>query len=327
MKLFGKVLLYIGAGIVIILAGLFLLYKMKFPAVGPAEDIKVEITDDRIERGKYLFNHVSMCGDCHTTRDWHSFSAPIKDELFASGNFDEFVEEFNFPGNYYASNLTPANLGNWSDGEIIRAITTGVNKEDRALFPVMPYLNYGKMSKEDIYSIIAYIRTLEPIERETPKSKPSFPMNIIINTIPEEAEFSDIPDRSDKIAYGKYMTNAAACFDCHTKTEKGKPLPGMEYAGGFEFKVITGGVVRSANITPDKETGIGNWSREQFIGRFKSYADSSYIPHKVGKNEFNTWMPWTKYAGMQEEDLGAIYDYLMSLNPVNNPITKFEPNR
>jgi len=51
----------------------------------------------------------------------------------------------------------------------------------------MPYPNYGRMDKEDIYSMIAYIRSLAPIENEVPESKPDFPMNFIINTIPVKA--------------------------------------------------------------------------------------------------------------------------------------------
>jgi len=324
MKLFFKILIYLVIALVVILIGFFTYFSIAFPAVSEPEDIKVEITQERLERGKYLFHHVSLCSDCHTTRDWSKFSAPINEAQLGSGNFEEFIEKFGLPGDYYASNITPFNLGNWTDGEILRTITTGVNKDGRALFPVMPYLNFGKMSREDIYSIIAYLRTLPSIERETPESKPKFPLNLINKTIPRDATFGEIPDKSNSVKYGEYVTNAAACFDCHTKAEKGTPLPGMDFAGGFELKLPTGGIVRTANITPDKSTGIGNWTKEQFIARFKFYADSSFKPMAIGKGEFNTYMPWTKYAGMTEEDLGAIYDYLMSLKPVNNRVVRFE---
>lgn len=326
MNLFGKILLYIVLALIIAALGLFIYVNTAFPSVGPAPDIKINPTAERLARGEYLFHHVSMCGDCHTTRDWTMFTAPVKEELLASGNFDEFNEELGFPGTFYASNLTPANLGSWTDGEIFRAITTGVNKDGRALFPVMPYKNYGQLDKEDLYSIIAYIRSLKPIERETPISEVNFPMNLILKTIPSEAQLSKRPDKSDVINYGKYMITAASCADCHTPAEKGQALPGMDYAGGFAFNLPTGGVVKSANITPDKETGIGNWSKEQFINCFKSYLDSNFVPEKVKPNEFNTLMPWTKYAGMKEEDLGAIYDYLMTVKPVSNKVEKFTPS-
>src|SRR5665213_1849553 len=74
--------------------------------------------------------------------------------------------------------------------EIFMTITTGVDKYGKALFPVMPYHYYGKMDKEDIYDIIAYIRSLPPIENKTPDRSIDFPMNFIVNTIPTKASFT-----------------------------------------------------------------------------------------------------------------------------------------
>ncbi|MEZ4764059.1 MAG: hypothetical protein R3C26_13015 [Calditrichia bacterium] len=66
----------------------------------------------------------------------------------------------------------------------------------------------------------------------------------------------------------------------------------------------------------------------KFINRFKQYADSSYQSPVVSINEFNTIMPWTMYAGMSEEDLGAIYAYLKTVSPVKNKVVGFksDPN-
>jgi hypothetical protein len=66
----------------------------------------------------------------------------------------------------------------------------------------------------------------------------------------------------------------------------------------------------SKNLTPHA-TGIGNWTREAFIARFKAYSE----PLTVAPED-NTLMDWNAYAGMTETDLGAIYDYLQSLPPV-----------
>jgi hypothetical protein len=82
--------------------------------------------------------------------------------------------------------------------------------------------------------------------------------------------------------------------------------------------------VRSANITPDNETGIGSWTEEAFVKRFKVYADSSYKPHKVGSKEMNSAMPWTMYAGMKEGDLKAIFAYLKTVKPIRQKVVKFE---
>ena len=96
-------------------------------------------------------------------------------------------------------------------------------------------------------------------------------------------------------------------------------------AGGFAFPLVSGGVVRSANITPNKETGIGNWTEEAFLARFKIYADTSYKPNSINKGDFNTIMPWMMYSTMKKTDLMAIFAYLMTVTPVYNKVEKFTP--
>jgi len=85
------------------------------------------------------------------------------------------------------------------------------------------------------------------------------------------------------------------------------------------------GVARSANITPDMETGIGSWTKEMFIDRFKSYADSAGQNIPLGDEVYQTAMPWTLLAGMSENDLGAIYEYLRTVKPLENKVEKFSP--
>lgn len=317
-----KILLISVTLIFVAIAGLITYVKTMLPDVGPPEDIKVEITPARLERGAYLANSVTVCMDCHSTRDWNLFSGPLVSGTLGKGG-EEFNQKFGFPGQFYARNITPYGLKDWTDGEILRAISSGVNKHGKALFPVMPHPAYGKLDKEDLMSIIAYVRSLQPIENDVPDSKPDFPMNFIINTIPKKAEYSTIPSSSDQVAYGKYLFTAAACTECHTKQEKGTPVAGMEMAGGFEFPLFTGGIVRSANITPDQETGIGRWNEQTFVNRFKMYADTSYKPNVIGQGDFNTVMPWIMYSNMKEEDLKAIYAYLKTIPAVKNKVTKF----
>jgi hypothetical protein len=62
--------------------------------------------------------------------------------------------------------------------------------------------------------------------------------------------------------------NAAGCIDCHTQQVRGEPIKGLEFAGGFELR-FPEGTVRSANITTDEETGLGSWTTDEFVGRFK----------------------------------------------------------
>ncbi|UYQ95943.1 c-type cytochrome [Chitinophaga horti] len=298
--------------------------KTALPNVGPAPDINIERTPERIERGRYLAHHVAVCMDCHSTRDWRLFAAPMKEGNMGGGG-EAFNQDMGFPGAFYAPNITPFKLDKWTDGEILRAVTTGVNKDGKALFPVMGYHRFGQMDQEDVYSIIAYLRTIPPVSNEVPPSKADFPVNILINTMPAKNNFTTRPDPADKVAYGKYLINATGCVDCHSQTDKGKVVPGTEFGGGMEFKQPAG-VLRSPNITFDKATGIGSWSEEAFVQRFKAYADSGFTPVQVKQGELNTPMPWTMYGGMTTADLEAIYAYLATVKPINHQVVRYALN-
>jgi mono/diheme cytochrome c family protein len=314
-----------GVIIIIILAVIAGAGYLKFmlPDVGKAPELVVDSTPARIKHGEYLANHVTACMDCHSTRNWSLYSGPISPGTLGKGG-EYFGPEMGFPGKFYSRNITPAKLANWTDGEIFRAITTGVDKNGKALFPVMPYLSYGQMDKEDIYDIIAYIRSIPPIENEVEASKADFPMNFIMNTIPAKASFVEKPASSDSLKYGAYLANAAACMECHTQVDKGQIIPTLAYSGGREF-VMPVGTVRSANITPDMETGIGMWTEAAFVQRFKLYADEAQL-EKVSASQLNTIMPWAMYAGMDSTDLKSIYVYLKSLKPIKNEVVHFSQN-
>ncbi|RIV19850.1 cytochrome c [Fibrisoma montanum] len=321
-----KVVRILGIVLAVVLVGIggTLAYvKFVLPDVGDAPDLKVDATAAQIERGRYLANHVNVCMDCHSTRDWSRFAGPPIAGTLGKGG-DRFGPEMGFPGTFYARNITPAGIGQWTDGEIFRAITSGVNRENKPIFPVMPHPNYGHMDQEDVKALVAYVRSLQPITNEVPASEADFPMNFILNTIPQKPDFQKRPDTTAALEYGKYLVNAAACGDCHTKVEQGKPIEGMAFAGGREFG-MPGAMVRSANITSDAETGIGNWTKEAFLARFKAYDPAhGYVPPVVKPGEKQSIMPWSMYAGMTENDLGAIYTYLKTIKPVRNKVVTFE---
>lgn len=317
-----KILKYSVLLLLIVITTLVSYVKFALPDVGPPEVLKIESTAKRIERGRYLANSICVCMDCHSTRDWSRFSGPLTEGTLGKGG-ETFDQKFGFPGKFYSKNLTPSGIDDWTDGELLRAIGSGVSKNGKALFPVMPHASYGNMEREDLYAIIAYLRSLAPISNEVPESSADFPMSLIINTIPKKAEYKKRIHAENSLAHGEYIFNAAACGDCHTKQDKGKPVAGMELAGGFEFPLPTGGVVRSSNITPDKETGIGNWTEEGFVKRFKQYADSGYTPHVVARGTFNTTMPWMMYRNMSEADLKDLFTYLQHVKAVSNSVEKF----
>ncbi len=321
-----KILKVTGIIFIVIILGvstLALYVKKGLPNVGAAPELKVEITPERIARGEYLAVDVMACMDCHSKRDWSIFGAPIAAGTFGGGG-EKFGKEMGFPGTLYSRNITPYALGNWTDGEIFRAITSGVNKDGKAIFPMMGYLNYGKMDPEDVYSIIAYLRKLPPVKNEVPESELDFPLNFIVNTFPEKAALQSMPDKKDEVAYGGYLVSIANCLECHSKVnDKGERIAGTEFGGGRAFNFPNGIVVTSANISPDKATGIGDWSKEAFIQKFKQFSDSSYSLQKVGPTDFNTPMPWFMYTGMDTSDLSAIYKYLRSVKEVNHTVKKF----
>ena len=293
------------------------------PSAGNAAGIKVEGTSLQIERGKYLANHVSVCIDCHSDRNWSKFSGPIVEGTLGKGG-ELFDEKMGLPGTIYAKNITPYNLSNWTDSELYHIITTGVNRDGEPIFPLMPYRQYRHMDPDDIKAIIAYIRTLEPIENETPETTINFPVNLIMRTFPKPAEPIERPSSTNIIAYGKYMTTIAACTGCHTPENKGFKIEDLYMAGGFEFQ-MPGGTVRSSNITPHMETGIGTWSEQEFIDRFKMYdVPTDSLPSSDAK-DFNTVMPWKMYAGMKESDLKAIYTYLQTIAPIEHKVQRFSP--
>jgi len=184
----------------------------------------------------------------------------------------------------------------------------------------MPWEHYGKMDQEDIYSIIAYVRSLEAIPSEIPASKADFPMNLIMRTLPHDGEPTRLPSTTDELTYGEYMTNAAGCYDCHTPSIKGQFIEGMGFAGGMEFN-LPAGITRSSNITPD-ETDIGDWTVDEFVQRFKAF-DRQDLERIDFSKDFQTPMPWSMYAGMSEDDLRAIFKYLKSLDPIENEVQRY----
>jgi hypothetical protein len=324
MKKAKKFLIWFGILIVVFITVALLYLKVALPDVGSPPEMKVNATPERVERGEYLANHVSVCIDCHSHRDWTRFSGPPAEGTIGMGG-DIFDHKFGFPGTYYAKNITPSGISRYNDGELFRVITTGVNKEGGAMFPVMPYRYYGQMDEEDIKSIIAYVRTLKPIKNEVPKSISDFPMNFLINTIPKKAHFSRRPEKTDNLNYGKYIVNASGCVECHTKVRKGMLIAGTEFGGGREFPFPDGSIVRSSNITPDQTTGIGPWNKDSFIYYFHSHSDSLTLSTVIKPGVFNSIMPWTMFGRMTDEDMTAAFEYLRTVKPIENKVEKFSP--
>jgi len=276
-----------------------------------------------IERGRYLANNVSHCMECHSKRDFNKYTGPVIEGTEGMGGF-EFNERLGIPGVVYGRNITPDTvngIGKWTDEEIARAMTRGISKNGDTLFPMMPYANFNQMSKADVYSIIAYLRTLKPNSNKVPERKLHFPVSLAYPPLQSTSLDNNVkPDVSDMVKYGGYLVTIASCIDCHTPMEKGQFVMSKLFAGGHTFDMGTFRV-SSANIQPVSATGIGSWTEAMVLEKFKRYKDPASYSGNPGK--LNTIMPKAQYANLDDFDIKAIYRYLRTLPAVNNLVEKY----
>lgn len=112
-------------------------------------------------------------------------------------------------------------------------------------------------------------------------------------------------DQEALIKRGEYLAKMGDCIACHTNVKGGTPA----FAGGLAIATPFG-TFYSPNITPDKETGIGNWTEADFIRALKEGRDPK------GRNYFPVF-PYVYFSNMSEDDIRALYAYFMSVPPVN----------
>jgi mono/diheme cytochrome c family protein len=327
-----KVMRVVGMTVGGILATMILgaaLLAAKGPSLRAAPSLQIERTEERIARGRYLAEHVMDCVGCHSDHEWSRFSSPVKPSSMLAGGFI-FDEKYGIPGRVAAQNLTPdpeTGKGRWTDGELVRAIREGVSRDGRALFPMMPYEAYRQMADDDVEAIVAYLRTVPPVKNVIPPSEIAFPVNLFINFVPRPIDrpISRPNEKSDPIAYQRYLVALSGCRDCHSPHDNhGKILPGQDYTGGWDLVGPWGRVV-TPNLTPDPETFVGRASKQEFVARFKAFETFTATSAPTADPNRNTVMPWIAFAGMRESDLGAIYDFLKQLPPVKHNVVVY-PN-
>jgi Cytochrome c len=305
-----RFVLYLLLALLFLAGAAFAYLTVRKPDAAPAPNITVDPTPDRIARGRYL-SILADCEGCHSQSDGTRFGFPRVEGGHFAGN--EFTKQMGMPGLVVAPNLTPdqdSGIGSWTDGEKIRAIREGIDKDGNVLFPMMPYVHFREMSDDDVYAVIAYLNSLPPVHRVHPKTELEFPVGLMIKSVPKPVR-SPVPhpDRSDRVRYGKYLATLGGCLSCH----------GENLAAGTVF-VFPPYRVFAANISPDRETGVGKWTEKDFLDKFASYRD--YLANgspKVSADSFTT-MPWLGFAQLEEEDLKAIYAYLHSVPAVKKSI-------
>ena len=290
------------------------------PIIGPkrraADGRKYQATPERLKRGEYIVNNVSLCFGCHTPVDVKG-----KDQMeFTAepGSGNVFAQQGEFK--LVASNLSPDpdyGLGRWTDDEIGRAIREGISKDGHALLPAMPYPIFHNMSDEDLASVVVYLRSRPPVHHDPGKTNLGFMLSHMIAGAPQPITSAvAAPANSDKAAYGSYLVHGVAvCADCHTPFDKHQqPMKDYYLAGGNVF-TDTGVAVATANLTPDP-SGIGYYTEATFLETIRT--------GKVKARKLNAMMPWYAFRNMTNDDLTSIFAYLRTVKPVKHRVDNTE---
>lgn len=234
-----------------------------------------------IERGRYMAQKVSLCIECHGE---DLGGKPVAKTPLTS---------------IWGTNLTTGRGGigaTYSDEDFVRAITHGVKKDGRSVI-FMPSQDY-KFTAADAGALIAYIRSLPPVDREVPAPDVGFLARAlgVTNKFPLlSAEFIDhqavafvpVADRSEATVAGDYLISISGCRGCH-----GPALTG------------DGGMPDASNLTP---TGIGSWTEDQFLVAIRE-------ARRPNGSEILPTMPKI-YKQMPEDELRKIFAYLKTLPP------------
>ena len=284
------------------------------PASALPSRVPVARTEETIERGRHLFTVLAACDRCHSGLDFTRLNNPVIPNLRAAGRQ---LDLRGLPGSVTAPNLTPdreTGLGSWTDGEKIRAIRDGISKDGRALYPLMPYPYYRKMSDEDVQAIVAYLDSLAPVRSALPPTSVSFLTRVFMKSDPQPAGAIPAVDPGGGVIYGEYLVTIAACESCHTPSTR---FANRRLSGGVFFETPYGQVY-SSNITPHPLAGIGRWNFQRFQARMRHHREfEKEGPPRVSGDRF-TVMPWEGYAQLTGEELEAMFNFLRSMPPVDN---------
>jgi len=268
--------------------------------------------DDIVAKGQYIFAMAGGCA-CHTQP---------KGTPHAGGR------AFPIPfGTVYSTNITQdkeTGLGAWTDRQIYDAVVNGIRRDGSRILPVMPYEAYSGLAEEDLKALIAYLRTLKPVRKENlrlPAQVRFFRALVTPLWLKLFGRFSNISAKAPKsgIERGRYLVeHVALCGDCHTPRNMiGVPNRSLYLAGAGKKIGLLGNTV--PNITPDKETGIGDWKREDIVELLISGTkpDSDNVQGLMEEVIKGTPLG---YKDMKKEDALAIADYLKSIPAIKNKI-------
>ncbi len=246
-------------------------------------------TDPRVvSKGRYLASVI--CVECHTQRVEGNPLALDRSKLFAGG------ERFDLPfGTVYSSNIT--GMGTMTAAEIKRGINEGVGRGGRLLV-LMPWESYAGLADEDVDGLVAYLQSLPLIENPVPRSDLRVPREALHAEAATHAGISvgpRAPTGRDNPVRGEYLAKSLlGCTACH----------GADLAGGTP-------PFFAPNLTPDKATGIGTWSKEDIVRATRE-------GRRPDKSRMGPVMPWaTSYRNLTDDDMYNVIAYLRSVAPVS----------
>lgn len=288
LKFTGRILGGLIGLIVIAVAGVMAIGYLRFNQTYDIGVSGIEIPADEasVSRGEHLVQAVAHCGYCHGA----DFSG------------DYIINNPGKEGIVVAPNLTSGQGGigaSFTDEDWVRALYHGVNDEGRSVI-VMPSMFFHAMSREDLTSIVAYMKTVPPVDHVLPQTRPGPLFYMLIgagplagemsaSVIDHKAPFASAPAESATSEYGRYLVTIGQCRACH----------GSELAGGQASKSAPIG----PNLTPGGE--LGSWSEEDFVSTLRTGA----TPHGHHLLDF---MPWKFFRNMDDTELRAIWAYLQS---------------
>ena len=324
MKRLFKILLF-ALGAVILFVGAFVLYIQikgipKYPVEmsDAIKNMKVPLDSAHIAEGKRISS--MLCRECHYSAETQKLTGSFRADI---------PKEF---GDTYSLNITQDKtngIGNWSDGELYYFLRTGIRPQTgQYVPPFMP--KFPRMSEEDIQSVIAWLRSPDPElaadPSEFPPSKPNFLIKFLCNVafgpLPLPTQPIMEPDTTNQVALGKYVADGMiGCFGCHSADLKTlndlepEKTPGF-YGGGTVMLDLDGKTsVTTANITMDKETGIGNWTEQQFVDavRYCKKPQGGLLHY-----------PMIPHAGLSETEVKAVFAYLKTVPVIQHQVPRFQ---
>ena len=286
--------------------------------VGPAPSFIASTDEHFVARGRYLAEHVTGCIGCHSTVNEEVYARPVVPGTEGMGGQTWPLSDGHL-GFLTAGNITPFGVGEWTDGELLHAVSAGIHKDGYAMFPVMPYPTFAKLTESDAKAIVSYLRTLTPLESPPSTRRLSVVLTKVANKTAAPPAWSVPPGVNDVLAKGEYLATAAGCVYCHTPDKGNAMDETLLMAGGRTFKMAMGTSI-SPNITPAEGHGIGYWGEEDFLNKFKAFRSDSAQNREAGPSDPNTVMPWFELAGMTDDDLRSIWVFLQAQTPHDNQV-------